>query len=87
MHLQSDIPIIEFVDLMNVLSYKKSSIKKTYADDSNSRASAHNRGVRVGADQVIMKYEKKCLDDNTDECTDLGNAASQGGKSKQIVIL
>ena len=45
------------------------------------------RGVSAGADQVIMKYEKKCLDDNTDECTDLGNAASQGEKSKQIVIL
>jgi hypothetical protein len=40
------------------------------------------RGVSAGADQVIMKYEKQCLDDNTDECTDLGDAASQGEKLK-----
>jgi hypothetical protein len=30
-----------------------------------------------GADQVVQKYEKECLEDTADECNDLGIAAAQ----------
>ena len=31
----------------------------------------------AGAEQVVDKYEKKCLDQSPDECYDLGQAAAQ----------
>ena len=48
-----------------------------YVDDGNWKVQAYNRGVRAGADQVVAKYEKQCLDDSPDECSDLGEAAAQ----------
>jgi hypothetical protein len=46
-------------------------------DTSNWRTNSCNEGVAEGAEQVVDKYEKQCLDDNPDECYDLGNAAAQ----------
>lgn len=45
-------------------------------DTSNWRTNSCNEGVAEGAHQVVDKYEKQCLDDNPDECNDLGNAAA-----------
>jgi hypothetical protein len=46
-------------------------------DTSNWRTNSCNQGVEAGADQVVEKYEKQCLDDSPDECYDLGQAAAQ----------
>jgi hypothetical protein len=35
------------------------------------------RGVRAGGNSVVQHYEKKCLEDTSDECDDLGKAAAQ----------
>jgi hypothetical protein len=40
------------------------------------RDQSFNRGARAGADQVVQKYEKRCLDSSPDECNDLGYAAA-----------
>lgn len=34
--------------------------------------------ICLGADQVVQKYEKLCLENTSDECDDLGVAAAQG---------
>ncbi|KAL3784826.1 hypothetical protein ACHAWO_005822 [Cyclotella atomus] len=46
-------------------------------DTSNWRTNPCNEGVEVGADQVIEKYEKQCLENSPDECYNLGHAAAQ----------
>ena len=48
------------------------------ADTPKWDEASYNRGVQAGADQVIEKYEKQCLEDTADECEDLGVAAAQG---------
>jgi len=35
------------------------------------------RGARAGANKVVFEQEKSCLEDTTDECTELGEAAAQ----------
>lgn len=55
-----------------------SSIDANYVDNGNWETESYNRGVRAGADQVVAKYEKRCLENTADECTDLGIAAAQG---------
>lgn len=45
-------------------------------DTSNWRTNSCNEGVKVGAEQVVDKYDKQCLE-NPDECYDLGHAAAQ----------
>lgn len=54
------------------------SMNRNYANRSsdNWRQGAYKRGVREGADTVVAKYEKECLEDNSDECFDLGEAAA-----------
>eukprot|EP00956_Cyclotella_meneghiniana_P011474 scaffold16121_cov68-Cyclotella_meneghiniana.AAC.2 len=47
------------------------------ADTPKWDEASYNRGVQAGADQVIEKYEKQCLEDTPDECEDLGVAAAQ----------
>ena len=46
-------------------------------DTSDWRKNSCHQGVEAGADQVVDKYEKQCLDDSPDECYDLGHAAAQ----------
>ena len=46
-------------------------------DTSDWRKNSCHQGVEAGADQVVDKYEKQCLDDSPDECNDLGQAAAQ----------
>ena len=46
-------------------------------DTSDWRTNSCNEGVEEGAQQVVDKYEKQCLDDTPDECNDLGQAAAQ----------
>jgi len=67
-------------DCGNIFGFQKQvdrNVKKNYPQSSNWRTDSYNRGARSGADEVVTKYEKKCLEDNPDECTDLGNAAAQ----------
>eukprot|EP00804_Cyclotella_cryptica_P004703 CCRYP_019116-RA/>CCRYP_019116-RA protein AED:0.08 eAED:0.08 QI:0/0.66/0.75/1/1/1/4/365/330 len=47
-------------------------------DTDNWRTNSFNSGVEQGAEQVIDKYERECLGDSPDDCSDLGNAAAQG---------
>ena len=60
-----------------VSSSRLISIDERYLDDGNWKTEAYNRGVRAGADQVVKKYEKQCLEDTVDECNGLGEAAAQ----------
>lgn len=60
------------------LLHEFSSIDANYVDNGNWETESYNRGVRAGADQVVAKYEKRCLENTADECTDLGIAAAQG---------
>ena len=46
-------------------------------DTSNWKTNSCNEGVEAGADQVVDKYEKQCLEESPDECYDLGHAAAQ----------
>ncbi|KAL7506715.1 hypothetical protein ACHAXN_004503 [Cyclotella atomus] len=46
-------------------------------DTSDWRKNSCHEGMKKGADQVVAKYEKQCLDDTPDECYDLGQAAAQ----------
>jgi len=59
-------------------AYWLCSINATYIDDGNWQTESYNRGVQAGADQVVEKYEKQCLEDDADECIDLGKAAAEG---------
>lgn len=52
-------------------------LKKYPTDTSNWKKNSCHEGMQKGADQVVQKYEKKCLDDSPDECYDLGQAAAQ----------
>lgn len=54
------------------------SIDDNFPDNGNWQDEAYNRGVRAGADEVVEQYEKQCLDDTTEECTDVGETAAQG---------
>jgi hypothetical protein len=68
-------------DCGNIFGFQKKvdrDVKKKYPQSSNWRTDSYNRGARSGADEVVTKYEKKCLEDNPDECTALGDAAAQG---------
>lgn len=47
-----------------------------FPDRGNWRTKSYNRGARSGADQVVQKYEKNCLDSNPDECNDVGVSAA-----------
>lgn len=42
------------------------------------------RGARAGANKVVFEQEKSCLEDTTDECTELGEAAAQGNSNKSF---
>ena len=46
-------------------------------DTSNWKTNACNEGVEAGAEQVVDKYEKQCLNESPDECNDLGQVAAQ----------
>lgn len=46
-------------------------------DTGNWRTDAFNTGVEAGADQVVDKYEYACLEENPEECNDLGQVAAQ----------
>jgi hypothetical protein len=52
-------------------------IDENFPDNGNWQDESYNRGVRAGADQVVQKYEKMCLENTSDECNDLGVAAAQ----------
>ena len=54
------------------------SIDNLYVDNGNWQVESYNRGVKAGANQVVEKYEKQCLEETPDECNDLGEAAAQG---------
>ena len=75
-------------DTCNLLSLTHHSFrhdilpKANFPDDGNWQTEAYNRGVRAGAQQVIDKYEKQCLEDSPDECNDLGVAAAQGNHTE-----
>lgn len=58
--------------------FVKSSIDDNYVDNGNWQTEAFNRGVQSGANQIVEKYERECLEDSPDECNDLGVAAAQG---------
>ncbi|KAL3784827.1 hypothetical protein ACHAWO_005823, partial [Cyclotella atomus] len=47
-----------------------------FPDSGNWRIRSYNRGARSGADQVVQKYEKRCLDNSPDECNDVGLSAA-----------
>lgn len=36
----------------------------------------YKRGVREGADLVVVEHERECLDETPEECFDLGEAAA-----------
>jgi len=46
-------------------------------DTSNWKKNSCHQGMEKGAEQVVAKYEKQCLDDTPAECNDLGQAAAQ----------
>jgi hypothetical protein len=45
-------------------------IDEKYDDDGNWKTASYNRGVHAGADQVVAKYEKQCLEDTVDYVDD-----------------
>ncbi|KAL3804795.1 LOW QUALITY PROTEIN: hypothetical protein ACHAWO_005324 [Cyclotella atomus] len=45
-------------------------------DARNWREKSYHEGIKKGADDVIAKYEKQCLNDTPDECYDLGHASA-----------
>lgn len=51
---------------------------RTSLEKSCSGTSSFCRGARAGANKVVFEYEKQCLEENPDECVDLGKAAAQG---------
>eukprot|EP00956_Cyclotella_meneghiniana_P000016 scaffold40_cov68-Cyclotella_meneghiniana.AAC.3 len=57
-------------------------LKKNYpTDTSDWKTNSCNQGVAAGAQQVVDKYEKQCLNDTPDECNDLGQTAAQTDES------
>ena len=60
--------------------YDQSSIEDNCPSDNN-----FCRGYRAGANQIVTKYEKQCLEDTTEECIDVGKAAAEGKKQYNII--
>ena len=54
------------------------SIDTNYPDDGTWGGEAFRRGVQTGADEVVLSYEKQCLEDTPDECIAIGENAAQG---------
>lgn len=42
----------------------------------DSRETAFREGARAGMNEIVAKYEKKCLHDSPDECIELGDTAA-----------
>jgi hypothetical protein len=50
---------------------------RTYVSSSNWRQREFNRCARLGVADMVGRYERLCLDDNSDQCLDLAVAAAQ----------
>lgn len=50
---------------------------RAYRRGRNWREREFNRCARLGVKDAVRKYEKKCLDDTSDQCFDLAQAAAE----------
>lgn len=71
---------------LTLICLQQKYIDNNYPDNGNWQDEAYNRGVRVGADGVVQKHEKQCLEDTPDECEEVGETAAQGTIRRNHVI-
>lgn len=61
-------------DLQNQANKKK---KKSYPSSSNWKTDSYNECARDGIDAEVKKIEKRCFEDDSSQCTDLGKTAAE----------
>ena len=50
---------------------------RKYVSASNWRQREYNRCARMGVSDMVTQYERLCLDDTSDQCFDLAQAAAE----------
>jgi hypothetical protein len=50
---------------------------RNYPDTGNWKTKSYNQCARDGADAAVKAIEKKCLNDDSSQCTDLGETAAE----------
>mmetsp|Transcript_56991 Transcript_56991/g.120997 ORF Transcript_56991/g.120997 Transcript_56991/m.120997 type:complete len:309 (-) Transcript_56991:31-957(-) len=55
----------------------KKTKNKKYPDSGDWKTKSFNECARDGVDAEVKKLEKKCLEDDSSQCTDLGKAAAE----------
>jgi hypothetical protein len=50
---------------------------RNYPDTGNWKTKSYNQCARDGADAAVKAIEKECLNDDSSQCTDLGETAAE----------